>query len=740
MTAVKTMTKTVERKAATAGPEEGPAEPSVFFFSRPNLSSLSIEKVADPLSVADKLGPFPKWAKKRWSKWCAASETEHYFVSLCEGLNPHHVISRENPVKRVHGFIADFDVDFSEQDGLDPPKNLAEELYPTYVARTKSGGLRLIWLFTEPQVLMPGVYEGFAQAAAKRLRPKVWAPGWDEPLFYKAGQYYELGRDWVGVGTPLPNANAMKWLDEAGKKHVWSDEGLLIPIEQVRERLADRYPGAWPGGWDGFDIGARGPRFWDDGDNPTAAIVRETGMQCFTGLVPFYPWNHTKLLGAWANQFAEKKVGEVVADVYFDGKRYWMKTPAGVWVARNKDDMRDHLAEEGLNPSIPKDENVSEVTKALNMARNHHEVAGAVYELYRPPGPVRDEWGRRCLNISTLRALSPIAESREWAEGFPWLAAYLEEVFAGDDGRDLQRFLGWLRHAYVGAIRQNFERGLGLIIAGPTSIGKNFLNRGVIGGLMGASVNAESYLVTGDKFNDELIRSPLWMLNDVSVTNRTAYSTLLKQVIANDTINQRGMHVSPISREWLGRVVITCNDDSEGVKVLPRTDINILDKLLILRGRSPSVIGQRYPTNEELREGELPHLAAYLRDSETPREFVGGSRFGIASYADPDLLEEARSGTPSGVLADILDLWRKSAAFEGPQWGPGSATQLGIEISGSYSYEGDAGYREALRTVAGRSSGSLGRLLNTLVKEGVPWIQVVPSSRGGKAKDYIITK
>lgn len=40
-----------------------------------------------------------------------------------------------------------------------------------------------------------------------------------------------------------------------------------------------------------FELGARGVRFWDPlADCPTAAIVRENGMVCFTGAFPFQSW------------------------------------------------------------------------------------------------------------------------------------------------------------------------------------------------------------------------------------------------------------------------------------------------------------------------------------------------------------------------------------------------------------------------------------------------------------------
>ena len=56
------------------------------------------------------------------------------------------------------------------------------------------------------------------------------------------------------------------------KRPIGAGSATKSPIGRVAEEVEKRFPGRWPGA---FEIGARGPRFWDDtASNPTAAIVR----------------------------------------------------------------------------------------------------------------------------------------------------------------------------------------------------------------------------------------------------------------------------------------------------------------------------------------------------------------------------------------------------------------------------------------------------------------------------------
>ena len=100
-----------------------------------------------------------------------------------------------------------------------------------------------------------------------------------------------------------------------------------LPMETVAAEVEKRWPGRWKGE---FKLGARGMRFWDDSAaNDTAAIVRETGMTCFTGDQAFVTWS--QIFGrSFVEEFQTSKLGAASQDIYFVGGGYLFRE-AGEW-------------------------------------------------------------------------------------------------------------------------------------------------------------------------------------------------------------------------------------------------------------------------------------------------------------------------------------------------------------------------------------------------------------------------
>jgi hypothetical protein len=100
---------------------------------------------------------------------------------------------------------------------------------------------------------------------------------------------------------------------------------------------------------------------------------------------------------------------------------------------------------------------------------------------------------------------------------------------------------------------------------------------------------------------------------------------------------------------------MTANDDYESLNALPRTDINIKDKLLILKAND--VIIDPWITNEELEE-ELPHLGAWLLDYAHEPSYLGG-RFGVRPWVDPELEKKILEVGPKAPGDEVLAAFRK---------------------------------------------------------------------------------
>jgi hypothetical protein len=607
-----------------------------------------VETIANPWDLA--LPGYSK-SKTKFRQWCKDAETNHCFISGLVGLNPHQRVRRkENPAVRQLAIIVDLDC---------PP---VSELHfpdgrePRWIARTFSGGYRLLYALETPVNFgqLPGLVDKWLDVLITKLGLKK-LPGFDEKAFRDVGLYYEVGREWVEFEDKLiETATLEAWLAEASRRYDWKTSGdVVVPIEIVRAELSAKYPNAWPGGWESFDIGARGSRFWDDDGDALSVVVRETGLSAFTHNRGFLPWSAPELLGsAFVAKYYETSLSAATEGIYHDGKYYWRERQGG-WASITKSDIVDDLEVMGLNPTR-NDGEPSEVMRAAALVRANRRVAGVVPLFYRPPGVIEVD-GERLINTTRARPVAPAETCAGWGDGFPWLRAFFEQWLDEDP---LNYFLAHLKHAYAAAHLQRPTRGLAVVIAGAVNSGKTFANNAIMGQLLGGCQDASSYLIDGDPYNAELFAKPVWTLDDVAdggtFRENSRFSKMLKRTAANDKLTCRAMYREAVKATWLGRIYMTCNDDAESLRALPRTDINILDKLLILRAKSVNV---SFPTDEGVMK-ELPYFARFLLDWEPPKETQGSARFGVEPWQDPALIEVTQELDPHTVGNEIIEQWR----------------------------------------------------------------------------------
>lgn len=616
-----------------------------------NLVSSDARLTKDPSKHA--LLAFPK-SKRQMNAFAKDPDTNHCFISGWEGLSRNERVSSRNPPVTCLGVVVDLDCE-------PVVLNFARGYTPSYVSRSVSGGYHLHYSFSSPLHLgnVKGLAEKFLLVLESRLALEA-LPGYDRKGFRNPSQYYEVGREWQGDGEPLKDSLVSAWFAEAAKGFKWaSAEDEVVPIDKVREVLAEKYPNKWPGGWESFDVGARGVRFWDDDGDSLSVIVRETGLTCFTSARGFLPWRDEELLGAKiVNEHTETALTDPTQDIWFDGNHYWKPNAYGNWVSRNETQIKDDLRNLGLSNRSPEGGGAPPVNQALMLIRDSKEME-VVSLFYTPPGVVGGSMpgARKELNVGDVRALPPASTSGEWGENFPRLASFLD-MFLDEAPRE--RFLAHLSHAYKCGVSGKPARGLGCIIAGPVGNGKTFTANRICGTLLGGSADASPYLVDGDKFNSTLVQSAVWTLDDVankaSWAEHSKFSKSFKRALANDDIPCRAMYRAPIMVRWTGRIYMTANDDYESLNALPRTDINIKDKLLILKANGVKM--DPWISDEEVAE-ELPHLGAWLLTAEHNPDYVGG-RFGVRPWVDPELERKMTEVGPRAPGDEILATFRRS--------------------------------------------------------------------------------
>lgn len=703
----------------------------MIFFSLPNLTAKQATRI--PWDGCPDVVPLKFASKDDYRAWCKDHRTDHHFLSFVEGEIPGVRVSAGNPPRWIHGLIGEFDAKLPENWAIRVAEQSPAGLRPVYGCRTFSGHGRLFWPFEKPiGWANERLHSEICRIAFVELKAKRLLAGFEEKESAAWSEYFELGHDWVAIpgAQPIPTITTESWLFHVTNKFDWSREGKSVPIAKLREEGERRFPGRWPGGWDKFDLGARGIRFWDPNADAAAVLVRETGCVCFTGDKPFVPW--TDIFGAdFVRCTSDGIIGEAITGIYYvaSSSKYWRKVDVGGWQPWSKEDIRLRLAARGLSATPARGEQLSEVDRALITIQDLRTIDGSFPALFRPEEIVTIN-GLRLLNTSRVQLIKPDPEPNFGGDNFPWIKKFLQQLFR----KQLPYYTHWLAHFYRSALAGRPVRGLSLFIAGPTGFGKTFLNNAIHKQIFGAAGEATPFLTHKDQFNANLFACPIWTVDDaIASTNesdRNCFSQVVKAITANDEFTMRGMYREGIKVPWLGRLIVTMNDDPESLQMLPSTEINLLDKIMLLRAHMTDL--DPFPSDEEVA-AELPHLCAWLRDMPLdPAIWIKG-RFGIKAYHDPDLLQAAEDSQATTSAKELIAQWAQvyfgpeGAGANATEW-QGNPTNLISEFSRS----------EATRELAAKlmpTAVQAGKFLNKLINRGEPWLAY---HRTANERTYVI--
>ena len=644
--------------------------------------------------------------KTQWNK----PDVDHCFYSGLEGLiAASRIDSKNNPAVFLHWLVADYDGEIN-QNMRDTVLERCVDFKPQYICRTFSGGARLLWKLEEPFPLHKNdLTAKLLKHIRKKLKLSKTLVGLDTAAFEDPAKYYEAGTDWVHLSDDvIPAPFMMQWAIESTHNYAWKKLGPSIPMELIAEEVEKQYPGQWQGE---FEVGVRGVRFWDSSaDNMTAAVIRESGMQCFTGGQAFVPWSAI-LGGKFVRQFQADQIGGAVSEVYFDGREYWTQLANGQWQASNKSDLALHLkVERGLSAIVPRGSTFSEVDQALHRIQKQQCIVCAAPLIHRPKGIVYID-GFRVLNTSTVAVFQPSEKQDvDPATDFPWLENYFATLF--NPVEQLDYFYAWLRRWYASALDGKMRPGQASFFAGVPNTGKTLLSTLILSRTFGGHIDASSFLSGEDGFNSHLFNSAVWAVDDVvPLTDNKShlkFSALIKKMAANRTFSVREKYRVDKLIEWNGRVVVTCNTDPESIRILPDVDLSNRDKINLFRVAERDTFS--FPNNvAEIIQAELPFFLRWLLDWSPPDHVLGDSRYGVQTYCEASLFEAARHSSSAYSFLEVLMKF-----FEGQVsdvW-TGSATEL---LSAMLNDQ------DGLAGIASKyTTRQVGRELSKLASQGYP--------------------
>jgi hypothetical protein len=661
-------------------------------FYLKNLSSVSVER-GDPWEFT-KIEDVPaeclgKTGKSARTDWMTAPLTDFHAYSLWEGVNSNLRIrgpsgskdDEGNPPQYAHGHATDYDYALTEAEIEAAIARM--DIKPNWRETTLSGNCRLIWLYAKP---IPIPSYAFAVAwclSLDQIIPFRQMAGIDEGALKAPERYYTNGCRWQKLNPlPVPHALLVGHLVRVSAKFDFRgpEFGVSIPLDVVAQQLRIKYPkfAEWPGD---FTLDAQGPSFWvDASESPKSAIVRETGMQTFSGHAhkPFFNW--AELIGGdFCARFKTEQLGSAVTGIFYDEKHYFSKNSQGIWCIDPKENIVGLLKQErGLSDIKRKGDTTTEIERGLVYIQRNQRIKTAAPFAFYPEGEIT-VLGEKVLNTHTRKALAPSPEPGD----FPWIANFLHNLFLTED--QLVYFISWLSYFYRSCYLRAPRSGHCVFIAGGTSVGKTFLSRGIIGGLVGGFCEANQFLMGEDTFNSELFDCGLWCIDDASIASdfkaHKRFSEMIKRIVANPSIRCNGKFLKANTVAWQGRIIITLNTDAESVRMLPDLDISLREKIMIFRTVEVSKIAfMTQDKMEAMLARELPLFARYLLDYQIPVECQSADpRFGVRNYLEPSLVNTANQSSISGTFAEILEEFTRAHFTErephADKW-EGTALQL----------------------------------------------------------------
>lgn len=563
------------------------------------------------------------------------------------------------------------------------------------------------------------LHDAFVAEFVKRVCVDKLLVGGRDVTSDNANQLMELGHDWQPIeANPVPERiTEAIFYDAAGKVTIRHGEQTEIPFDVLAREVDKQFPGRWIGS---FTEGARGCLFWvNDGVDRIGCQLGRFGAICYSDRAGkgFVSW--TEIFGSrFTEDFESLRVESLTSNFWYDGSKYHEYQPdSRKCVLLPKDDMRLKLRVMGCSDSIGKKVTYSETDKVLEFINTQHRVNIAAPLVHFKPGPVMLD-GEQCFNTLYKRVVQPAADGDPslWPWTYRLLTNLLDDSHQENGHGPTVHLLAWMKRLYESGLNHTPAQGHALIIAGEAGQGKTFLGSVVLATLMGGAEDTSRLLSGSTAFNEAQAKVAIWTVDDTTTaddyTRRKLFGELLKQHVANPFIEHHAKYGAARRVPWHGRIVITCNQDSESLDVIPALDNSIKDKLMLFKTSGYRHDFADNDTNHKTVVKELPHMARWLLDWDPPAEISGDPRFGLRPYHHPFVTKAASEASPEHTFTEVLDIWRKAFTdFSGEKKWDGTATELLRELI-------DCGHTKEL--VRGTTSIKLGRILGKLVSSYEP--------------------
>lgn len=688
-----------------------------------------------------------------------------------QGLNLPH---------RMHGLVADYDCEFdpdrvqksiekreaSWKSELESGPALRSYM-PFWIEKSLSDRMHLAWRFERSWICPPD--SELTKSIITKLGELLYIPSFF-PMFDRHSRnpwsLTTLGREWSFLtqedgslfpAIPLSLVNEVAY--EVTLSHAKSrPDETEVPLDVAAKLLAEKFGPKfdWPGD---FVLGSMGPTFWLEGSvSPKSAVVHAGGLYSFSNTAQeagksFWSW--TDLLGAKVAEFRKGQISEVAQNYLSVRSEYYDISKSGSAPRPlNADQLRAQLrSQHGLSARVEKGSASSPVDDAITAILQTRSVSGLVHFPFRPrgliPNPMDDRaqkgqslvWNLSSI-VDCMQETVASGYSGEWGpEGhFPTICQYLELMLPPAEGRIMlpsgavlqqvalpqyELLVAWMQRILIDALKEKgvIRRGHALLLTGPSGTGKTLLGNLFLGNLFfaGSWTPAEDLIQADSSFNAHLWDKAFLLIDDYTPGDASdaRIATALKKTVSQPTVQNNRKFRDTFSQAWDGRVMMSCNDDADSLRVVPPlSQHSMADKVLLLRACPDSCDFFVEGISDKLEE-EFPHFMRWLSEKKRYpwEEKYPNHRFGFAAWHHGDVADQLDVTSDREMIRTMIESFYHFYYYDDS--GPRADTTLKQviyrgDLVGKFIEEVAACEKNKLRALSLRSPGKHRRFCQTV--------------------------
>jgi hypothetical protein len=367
-----------------------------------------------------------------------------------------------------------------------------------------------------------------------------------------------------------------------------------------------------------------------------------------------------------------------IANIYFDGKRYWVPGDdenGGVcWLEENVGSLERQLRVKGWDAKRIAG-GYSAIDQTIASIHTKPQRVSVIERLAGHKAGVVEMVQRKTLITESPRLIEPIKGA------FPTVKEFIERLTQKEEEKYLW---AWCHLAIVPMYTGELTPGQLLALAGPVNSGKSAFQVSIITPMMGGRVGKPYQFMSGQtSFNADLYEAEHLMLeDDISAQDmkaRRAFGARLKQFTVNELSHhhgkgEKGRMLSPY---W--RMSMSLNDQPEDLEILLPIDKGLEDKITLLKtneGAVPSLVermGGKEAFKTKLKADMPAFLYHMIYEYEVPeeiRERKGEFRMGVRGYQNPELTKELNGTAPEYQLLEALQDLRDGPIGKGKLTSP----------------------------------------------------------------------